>query len=167
MLTVQIQSSTYTGLISEDEYRQHLRYEGTDQAAILPVYLEAAIRQAEDFCNASFGAHTIAATFTEAVSGKRYELPFGQVTNVTSVTNTEGAAVTTYELSHDKSFITFTEDGNYIVTYTAGGTINNEVKVACLMIMSELFENRENSGNAGTMPMNSRTLLSRHRRKIL
>jgi hypothetical protein len=184
-MTIQVTESAadYTGLIAEADYQEFIRYNGTDQSTIMPQLVESAIRQAEAYCNTTFGNKTFVVYFENAESGCVYSLPHGPIQDVTEVaklTKSDGAvpdedAITTgFYLGPNKDSISFNIFGSYKVTYTAGiatpANVNKQVKEAILHILSENFDNRDEvvlGESVAKLPRNSKVLLAPFRKRIL
>jgi len=184
-LQVQEVSADYTGMISEADYQEFLRYDGTDQAAILPTLVEGAIRVAEDYCNATFGLKTFVMQKQTFERNCNIYLPFAPIISVQSVkliaqdgTETVLADGEGYVLGGlDRKYIvlltsTYNETSILQVEYTAGtqnpANVNAKVKTAILAILSEIFENRMQGIDApyNKLPLNSKALLGPYRNNI-
>jgi len=181
-MAVQVEevSADYTNFLSDAQIEQYLRFDGADQSAVLPLLTESAIRQAEAYCNATFGNKTIIALFSDACYGKTYYLPFAPIRSISEVASVDVDGVETVITTGFKTggltrkFIEFDSDGVYKITYTAGvadpSTQNSAVKEAVLTILSENFENRTEvlAGESITdMPRNSKVKLAPFRNNIL
>ena len=181
-MAVQVQevSADYTDMISEAEYQEFLRYDGSDQDNVLPIMLESAIRQAEQYCNASFGNKEYIALFDNAEGGRRYYLPFGKIRAVNTVYSIDSDNVATeittgftvYGL--DRKYIVFISAGMYRVEYTAGNAtpsdVDKAVKAAILQILSESWERRDEvlvGESLAMIPRPAATKLSPYRLNIL
>ena len=155
-------SADYTGMIVEADYQEYIRYDGTDQATIMPTLVESAIRQAEAYCNATFGDKQYIYQRSEFEPNCAYYLPYAPIRTVDSVK----------VQNQDGSYTSLTEGTDYVVRgitrkyiiltynvqitgsipqileieYKAGNAtpanVNLQVKEAILQIMSENFENR-------------------------
>ena len=84
-LQVQELTANYTGMITEADYQEYLRYDGTDQATVLPLMVESAIRQAESYCGASFGLKTYKIQKTDYNIACDIYLPFAPILSVSGV----------------------------------------------------------------------------------
>lgn len=180
MVQVQELTADYTGILSDNQIEQFLRYDGTDQSDILPLLIESASRQAEDYCNATFGNKTFSALFSEASCDKGYYLPFSPIREVTEVTliasdGSESVITSGFNVfGLTQKWIEFSSDGMYKVTYSAGtATPANQkatIKEAILTILSENFENRTEvliGASVTPLPRNSKILLAPFRNNIM
>lgn len=181
-MSIQVDELTadYTGLISDAEREEYQRYNGTDQVNILPVLIESAIRQAEGYCNASFGNKTFDCLI-EAIGGRMYPLPFAPILAVSAVVRVDAdgteTAITLNSgytvLGLSRKYLIFSGTGMYKVSYSAGNAIpanvNPQVKNGILTILSECFENREDATSDPVVALsrNSRVKLAPFRNKIL
>jgi len=149
-------TADYTNLIASTDYQEFLRYDGSDQSNIVPGLVESAIRQAEAYCNATFGDKTYEVYFDDVCAGKWYRLPYGPIQSVDAVSEltavdgdvpTASAITTGFNISPTKDEIKFHLTGDYKVEYTAGiatpANVNEQVKEAILKILSENFDDRE------------------------
>ena len=190
---VQVEELTYdyTALISDDLFQEWLRYDGTDQATVKPVLLEAAIRSAEDYCNAAFGTKTFAAQFDNVCVGKKYFLPYGNIVSVDAAVRVDGYGNEVALTLNTDYFVNGLKDkfiripterystgGNdfiaYKFTYTSGyadpADVNASIKQAILQIAAENFENREDSvlgESVSVFPDSSRIKLNPFRKRVL
>lgn len=185
-LQVQELTADYAGMITEADYQEYLRYDGTDQATILPTMVESAIRQAEAYCNASFGLKTYKIQKQDYNISCDIYLPYAPILAVSSVSiisidGTVTALVdgTDYILGGlNRKYISlisglFNVNSILEVEYSAGtaipANINGQIKEGILTILSENFENRMNAsegGNIGKMPLNSKVKLEPFRNNI-
>lgn len=185
-LQVQEITANYTGMITEADYQEYLRYDGTDQATVLPLMVESAIRQAESYCGASFGLKTYKIQKTDFNIACDIYLPFAPILSVSSVSIiSQDGTVTPLVLGADyrvggldRKYITLLSNSVDInsvleVEYSAGTAsppnVNPQVKEGILTILSENFENRMeglDGGNISKMPRNSVVKLAPFRNKI-
>ena len=173
-------------MITEADYQEYLRYDGTDQATVLPLMVESAIRQAESYCGASFGLKTYKIQKTDFNIACDIYLPFAPILSVSSVSIiSQDGTVTPLVLGADyrvggldRKYITLLYNSVGInsileVEYSAGTAsppnVNSQVKECILTILSENFENRMeglDGGNISKMPRNSVVKLAPFRNKI-
>ena len=158
-LQVQEVTADYTGMINEADYQEYLRYDGTDQATILPLMVESAIRQAERYCTASFGLKTYKMQKTDYNISCDIYLPFAPILSVTSASIiAQDGSSTALVVGTD--YIVGGLNRKYIsllsglvslnsileVEYSAGtatpANVNPQVKEGILTILSENFESR-------------------------
>jgi len=181
-MSIQVQELTadYTGLITDAERQEFQRYEGTDQDVILPVLIESAIRQAEGYCNATFGTKTFDCLI-DAVAGRRYPLPYAPILAVSAVVSLDIEETETAEVLNTgyylgglaRKYISFSGNGLYKVSYSAGiavpANVNVQVKNGILVILSECFEEREEATSEPVVKLsrNSKVILAPFRNKIL
>ncbi len=185
-LQVQELTADYTGMITEADYQQFLRYDGTDQATILPLMVESAIRQAESYCQASFGLKTYKMQKSDYNIGCDVYLPFAPILSVTGVniisqdgTSTPLVLGTDYRVGGlNRKYISILSNSvgvNSIleVEYSSGtatpANVNSQIKEGILTILSENFENRMeglDGGSISKMPRNSIVKLAPFRNKI-
>lgn len=188
-MSIQTQEVTadFTGMIAEADYQEFIRYDGTDQSVILPTLIESAIRQAEGYCNASFGLKTFIYQRQDYISGCPYYLPFAPILAVSAVkviaqdgTETALSEGLDYVLGGlGRKYVTLLS-ANYSssysvlqIEYSAGtaipANVNLQVKEGILTILSENFENRMDGieGSIGKMPRNSIVKLAPFRNNIL
>jgi uncharacterized phiE125 gp8 family phage protein len=185
-LQVQELTADYTGIITTADYQEYIRYDGTDQAAIMPTLIESAIRQAEAYCNASFGLKTYIIQKQDYNIACDIYLPYAPILSVTGVkiiaqdgTETALDEGLDYVLGGlNRKYISLL--GGFIglnsvlqVEYSAGtatpANINTQIKEGILTILSENFENRMEGlegGAVGKMPRNSKVKLAPFRNNI-
>lgn len=177
-MSVQIEVLTedYTGIISEAEYQEYLRFDGTDQDNVLPLMVTSAINMAEHHCNATIGNKTFKYQNDKVCQGLKYWLPYPKVNAITSVTLNGNALTedTHYTVGGLKNkYIIFNTGGEingrelFEVEYSAGYTnaldVPKGIKEAVLGILSENFENRQDGvmgSNVSIMPRNSIVMLA-------
>lgn len=173
-IQVEILSEDFTGLITETQYQEYLRFDGTDQSEVLPFMVVSAIKMAEHFCNASFGTKTIAYQNDSVIAGLKYWLPFPKINSITSV-KLNGVALaegTDYVIGGlQNKYLIFIGGGSsvttnvYEVEYSAGyatpSDVDGGIKEGILGILSENFENRQDSigGGVHVLPRNSQVKL--------
>lgn len=185
-MSIQVEevSADYTGMIVEADYQEYIRFDGTDQATIMPTLVESAIRQAEAYCNASFGSKSYVYQNADVDLGCDYYLPFAPVRQVTAVKHiatdgtetvlTEGTNYVVGGLSRKYiSFLSAPSTGAINVEYTTGNldpaNVNKQVKEGILQILSENFENRAEAviGEGVAMfPRSSRVKLASFRNNV-
>lgn len=176
-------TADFTGIINEADYQEYIRYEGTDQATILPVLVESAIRQAEAFCSRSFGNKTFKYLNDRICYSIKYYLPFAPIRDVTSVNSVAKDGTETLLVENTdyyigglgRKYIVFNSANygvSYSVEYSAGlldpSTIHPNAKEGILKILSEDFENRMDglSGESiSKMSRNSSVLLAPFKNK--
>jgi uncharacterized phiE125 gp8 family phage protein len=186
-MSLQVEEITadYTNMIVEADYQEYIRYDGTDQAALMPILIESAIRQAEAYCNATFGLKTYEALFSNVISGCNIYLPFAPILSVESVSvvDLEGAETllvlnTGYYIQGlSRKYLILTGITSYssiLVKYTSGiatpANVNKTVKEGILTILSENFENREDGiigEGVSKLPRNSKVKLAPFRNIVL
>ena len=175
-------SADYTGMITEAEYQEYLRFDGSDQSEVINTFIESAIREAEAYCNASFGNKSFTVHYNQVTTGKALYLPFAPILNVTSVkriksdgTETELVLNSDYYLQGLKrkyiTIVSQTESTNtyttpsYLVSYSAGNitpsNTNAKIKEAILQIMSDNFENRDDIMVGSSVVKLGRTSMSK------
>lgn len=182
-LQTNIDSADYTGLMPIADVKEYIRFDGTDQDTVLPTIIQGSINLAEGYTQQSFGNKVITAEYSEVCAGKKYRLPFGYHRDVTSVTMVAlDGTETLLTLGVDyyitglnlKNFILVNyhySDASYRVVYEAGpldpSTVDNDVKNAIYKIISDSFENRENSitVSINSVPQDAIVLLGNHRLK--
>lgn len=173
-IQVEILTEDFTGLISQSEYEEYLRFDGTDQDNVLPFMVVSAIKMAEHFCNASFGNKTIKYQNDSVIAGLKYWLPFPKINSITSV-KLNGVALsegTDYVIGGlENKYLIFINGGTgfnhdiFEVEYSAGyltpADVNGGIKEGILGILSENFEHRQDSidGSVHILPRNSRVKL--------
>lgn len=162
-----IVSNDYTGLIPLADAKEYLRFDGTDQDVILPVLINASIKLAEAYTQQSFGNKNIIVEFIGLETLERVKLPLGYHRTVNSVSRVdEDGTETVLTLNDDytvtglnqkfirilsATFSTVNVDStpSYRVDYDAGpavpATVDDGVKNAIYKILSDSFDNRENS----------------------
>lgn len=191
-MSIQVEELTadYTGMILEADYQEYIRFDGTDQNTIMPMLIESAIRQAEAYCNASFGAKTYEYQRQVFTSGCAYYLPYAPIRTVSDV-KIIAANGTTTALSEGVDYIIGGLKRKYItllnvsvssinsvlsVEYSSGNAdpanVNLQVKEGILKILSENFENRMEGIEGGRIgisktPRNSKVILAPFRNIIL
>jgi hypothetical protein len=179
-LQVEELTADYTGMITDAEREEFQRYDGTDQSNILPVLIESAIRQAEGYCQATFGTKTFN-MLIDAVAGRRYPIPFAPILAVSAVVSVDrDGDITAKTLNTgyfvgglQRKYISFASSCQYKVSYSAGildpADINKRTKEGILTILSECFEKREDSTSEPVVKLsrNSMVKLAPFRNKIL
>ena len=193
-MSVQISetSADYTGLISDSVFEEWLRFDGSDQDNIKTIIIEGAIREAEAFCQRTFGDKTLVVLYDNIERGKRYYLPLSPVRTVSEVLRIDGDGTET-ELTEGTDFyiqgitakwITFVKQNytlsvngvlpTYKITYTAGNAdpsdVPNDIKRLILHDVAEHFENREDNivdGSVTVLSNNSKKLLKKYRTRVL
>tara|TARA_R110002020_G_scaffold231553_2_gene442746 strand:+ start:7198 stop:7761 length:564 start_codon:yes stop_codon:yes gene_type:complete len=184
-LQVEELTADYTGMINEADYQEYIRYDGTDQSTILPIMVESAIRQAESYCNASFGLKTYKLQKTDYNIACDIYLPFAPILSVSGVNViSEDGNTTALVLGTDYrvgglnrkyiSLLSGLVSLNSIVEveYTAGtaipANINPQIKEGILTILSENFENRMEGleGSVSKMLRNSKVKLAPFRNNV-
>ena len=178
-------SADYTGMIDVADYQEFLRYDGTDQATILPTLIEGAIRTAEDYCNATFGLKTFKMQKQNFEQNCNIYLSFAPILSVQSVKIIAQDGTETLLISGDdyvlsglnRKYITLLNSPYSInsvleIAYTSGiatpANVNAKIKTAILGILSEMFENRMQGIDApyNKLPLNSKVLLGPYRNNI-
>ena len=162
-------TADYTGMITEADYQEYLRFDGTDQATVMPMLVESAIRQAEAYCNASFGNKSYEYQRQVYTSGCNYYLPYAPIRTVTAVKviATDGTTTTlTNGIDYvigglKRKYINLLQTGagslNSVlsVEYSSGNVdpsdVNLQVKEGILTILSENFENRMEGLEGGSI----------------
>jgi len=132
--------------VSEKEAGEHLRA-AADVGSFCP-YIAAATEYAEDRLSAALMPRIIRATFYD---GEPLYLPRGPLLEVQSITDRNGTAISGYEIRHDghRVQIVLTAGGIYpiAITYRAGypsaAAIPRAIRLAILMHVATLWENRE------------------------
>ena len=175
----------YVGLIVLADLKQYLRVDDTNQDTTLNAMISASIRLAEAYTQQSFGDKNIIVEFQNIQRGKFLKLPLGYHRVINSVKRvdsdgTETALVlgTDYverglnRLSiaiSNSTFSTSSEvffEPTYRVDYDAGPatptTVDEAVRVAIYKIISDMFENRENSitMTINTIPQDAKLMLN-------
>ena len=182
---VEEQTADYTGMITETDYQEYLRFDGTDQDAILPTLVNSAIRQAEAYCNATFGLKTYEALFEMDDCKHTLYLPFAPILSVESAayvaldgTETNLTLNTDYYIRGlSKKYLIINKpyySGSILVKYTAGNAVpanvNPLVKREMLKILDESFEIRGNSiiaASVALVPQSSKVGLALFRNNVL
>jgi uncharacterized phiE125 gp8 family phage protein len=185
-------SADYTGLISDTVFQEWLRFDGSDQDNIKTIIIEGAIREAEAFCQRTFGDKTLVVLYDCIERYKKYYLPLAPVRSVSEVLKIDADGTETtlvngtdyYIQGITGKWITFvkknyTTSGStvpptYKITYTAGNadpsTVPNDIKRLILHDVAEHFENREENiidGSATILQNNSKKLLQKYRTRVL
>jgi len=133
--------------VSTQEVVDHLRLDGRD-SGWLDNFIAAATDYAEEKLSAALMPRTIRATFYD---GEALILPRGPLIEVQTITDRDGAATTEYEIKHTghTAQIVLTRSIQYpiSITYQAGyasaQTIPSSIRLAILMHVGTLWENRE------------------------
>ena len=184
-LQVEEQTADYTGMITEIDYQEYIRFDGTDQDAILPMLVESSIRQAEAYCNSTFGLKTFKALFEVDECKHTLNLPFAPILSVESVYYVDLEGVESLLTLNTDYYIrglgrkylilnTARYGGSILVNYTAGNAtpanVNPQVKKGILTILSEAFEVRGNSiiaASVSIVSQNSKVELSHFRNNVI
>lgn len=181
----EVVTSDSTGMIPLAEVKEYLRFSGTDQDTALQVMIDGAIKLAENYTRRSFSTKNINAQYSGLEIGKTVTLPLGdhRGTPVVNRVDADGTLTllvqgTNYTITGLNRFKfklqnkTFSTSGStdalpeYRINYDAGladpSTIDPLVKNAIFKIISDSFENRENSitMSINEIPQDAQLMLS-------
>lgn len=181
-MSVQVEevSADYTDFLSAAEIEEYIRDDDDAQTNILPLLIESAIRQAEGYCNATFGSKEMVCLFTNVKACNSYYLPFAPIRSINAVytvadDGTETAITSGFTVHGlTRKYIQFTSYGTYKIEYSAGAAlpltnINPAIKEGVLTILSENFENRTEvlaGESLAKMPRNSMVKLGPFRNNV-
>ena len=181
-------SADYTGLVDLPTLKEFIRFDGTDQDTVLPVLVEQGIKLAEDWCNRSFGNKRYIAQFLGITpTDCSMRIPFGPIRDVISVKRIAADGTVTNLVENTDYYIIGLTSKRLIVTnfnysvaspqytyeieYNAGpldpSTTDAAVKGAIFKIISDSFENRENSitMTINNLPQDAMVSLANYRLK--
>lgn len=125
--------------VTLQEAKDWCRIDVTDDDAIITMLITSARIVCEIYSNLSFIARTVTAVINNGLGN--FVLPYGPVVGaVTSILDTDGIAVTDYELKDS-------HEGNLTVEYDAGyTTLPANLKTALLCQIAYMNENRGDAG---------------------
>lgn len=145
-------TTTITGAepVSLTEAKEYLRVFSLDEDDLIASLIEAAREWAETHTEKAIVEQTVIAYYD--APSRRLELPLGNATALTSVTN-GSEAVNAKLLVGNPSVVEITADSlpaatgesqSVVVTYTAGYTVAPlRIKQAILLLVADMYENRE------------------------
>lgn len=133
--------------VSRMDAEDHLRLDGTTSDG-LDNFIAAATDYAEDRLSAALTPRTIRATFYD---GEDLIFPRGPLIEVQSITDRDQTATTDYEIKHigNTAQVLLTRPIQYPITityqagYASATAIPASIRVAILMHVATLWENRE------------------------
>ena len=144
-------TTTITGTepVTLAEAKLYLRIDDNAEDTLIEALISSAREWAETNTNKAIVSQTVAAYYDKPE--RTFELPIGNATALTSVTN-DGDAVTARLLVGSPSTVEITGDLPYptnerrsvVFTYTAGyATVPKRIKQAILILVADMYENRE------------------------
>jgi len=153
-----IKKLTTKTLVSRAEVKEHLRVEHTLEDSLIDGYIDAAMNYIEDYTSLAYGVQSFEEYVTADKNDKEVFLAMNPVNSITEVLEIDE---TTGESEDVTSSIVNITNGlgtrlrtnlrkSYKITYSAGeleAALPKQMKQALLLIVSEMYENREDRPN--------------------
>lgn len=153
-----IKKLTAKTLVSRSEVKEHLRVEHILEDSLIDGYIEAAMNYIEDYTSLAYGVQSFEEYVTADKNDKEVFLAMNPVNSITEVLEIDEVDGTQTDVTSDIVSIT-TGLGtrlktklrkSYKITYSAGvveSELPKQMKQALLLIVAEMYENREDRPN--------------------
>jgi len=134
VLNVSFTDGAVTEPVTLQEAKDWCRIDVADDDSLITSLITAARIMCENYANLSFIKRTVTAKIKNGLGG--FVAPYGPVIGTPTATDSDGNAITDFDLDNSYS-------GNTTVTYQAGyETLPQNLKTALLNQISFLYENR-------------------------